>query len=485
MDDVLRGLRSVVLTMCLVAPLAGATPAAGGGADDPAFAQGLQWGLDRIGAPGAWSQARGAGVTIAIVDSGADLGHEDFVNEDKTSQIAGHTSCVGSGGTASGCKGSGQDDNGHGTHVAGIAAAATGNSRGVAGVAPDAKLLIVKVLQNEAGCDRREGDCVAEGSPADVAAGIRWAVDHGATVINLSLGNTRQSVFGPSFADAIDDAWARGAVPVVAAGNDFLLPSGFSNEPAIVVAATTRSDTKAEYSNTTGSPVNVVGDARWGVAAPGGEGDADQQSCETKPNGVISTYFDPRYGANQYACVAGTSMAAPHVSGAIAVLLSQGLSPQQAVDRLLATADDIGPKGKDTTFGAGRINLSRAVGTGPTSTTVGGGGGGTGGGGGGGSTGGGGGGGTGGSSGGGTTPSTAPGQPATTVPGVKPGSVLAPELAGGESAGGELTSTGSGPKSASADDPALLVLLAVAGILGSGGATAWWLLRGARRSAPV
>jgi subtilisin family serine protease len=344
--------------------LAAAVPAHAGGSapDDPAFEQGLQWSLERIGAPGAWARATGEGVTIAVVDSGVDLRHEDL-----EPKLAGDVSCIGAAGSPSACTGSGQDDNGHGTHVAGIALAVAGNARGIAGVAPDARLLAVRVLENS--CDGGD-DCTAIGSADDVAAGIRWAADHGADVINLSLGGgTIQGVLGCAFCDAVEYAWAKGAVPVIAAGNDSALPSGFSDEHALVVTATTRADARASYSNASSG---LLREARWPVSAPGGEAETDADDCATggTPKGILSTYW-VQGQRDAYACQAGTSMAAPHVSGAIAVLLSRGLDPQAAVDRLLATSHDLGPPGRDDQFGVGRIDLGRAVGTAPggTSTT--------------------------------------------------------------------------------------------------------------------
>jgi subtilisin family serine protease len=212
--------------------------------------------------------------------------------------------------------------------------------------------------------------CTATGSADDVAAGIRWAVDHGADVVNLSLGGgTIQGVLGCAFCDAVEYAWARGAIAVVAAGNDSALPSGFSDEHAVVVTATTRADSRASYSNASSG---LLREARWPVSAPGGEAETDPDDCATggTPKGILSTFWmEGRRDA--YACQAGTSMAAPHVSGALAVLLSRGLAPQAAVDRLLATAQDLGPPGRDGQFGVGRIDLGRAVGTQPggTSTT--------------------------------------------------------------------------------------------------------------------
>ena len=354
-----RPARSLVAATCALVALSVA-PASAAVVNDPAFTQGLQWGLERIDAPPAWEKGTGKGVTIAIVDSGAELRHEDLRD-----QIVGQVSCVGAAGDPGDCSGSAQDDNGHGTHVAGVAAAATNNGRGVAGVAPDADLLIVRALEHDCSL----GPCTASGTSSDVSAGIRWAVDEGADVINLSLGGGEvQSTRGCSFCDAIEYAWSKGAIAVVAAGNDTDLPSGFSNEHAVVVTATTREDTKASYSNTSSG---IVRSARWPVAAPGGEAESDPADCGTggTPKGVVSTYWVAGQ-SDQYACLAGTSMAAPHVSGALAVLLSTGRSPQSAIDQLLATAKDLGPPGRDDTFGYGRIDLAKATGTTSTPTTI-------------------------------------------------------------------------------------------------------------------
>jgi subtilisin family serine protease len=327
--------------------VAAAAPAHAAGGRDPALAQGLQWNLERIGAPQAWPRGTGAGVTIAIVDSGVDADHEDL-----TDQVARSVSCIGADGDPRRCRSGGADDDGHGTHVAGIAGAAADNGRGVAGVAPGAALLSVKALEHT--CDL-VGSCTASGTAADVIAAIHWATDQGADVINLSLGSTAQAVLGPSFAEAVRYAWSRGAIPVVAAGNGYVLSSGFRDEPAVVVTATTREDTEAPYAS-------GVGEARWGIAAPGGSTGDTAASCATggRPIGVLSTFW--RSGRHdEYACLAGTSMAAPHVSGALAILLGAGFSPQRAVERVLGTAKDLGSNGRDTTFGWGRLDLTAAT----------------------------------------------------------------------------------------------------------------------------
>jgi hypothetical protein len=241
--------------------------------------------------------------------------------------------------------------------VAGIAAAATDNGRGVAGTAPAARLIVVRALRHSCGVPGVASTCTASGTAADVEAGIRWAADRGATVINLSIGDTAQSVLGPAFAEALRYAWAAGSIPVVAAGNDIVLSSGFRDEPAVVVSAVARDGQAASYSN-------GVGEARWALAAPGGESERDTSAAcgnDGPPNGILSTFFQGDRPDVKYACQAGTSMAAPHVAGALAILRSAGLSPQEAVDRLLATAADRGRPGRDATYGAGLLDLAKAV----------------------------------------------------------------------------------------------------------------------------
>lgn len=309
-----RIVRSFAVAIALVLFL----PFTASASNDPFFPE--QWGLATIGAEAAWSQGRGGGTVIAVIDTGVDLNHEDL-----SGKIMPGRSFVGN---------SVQDDNGHGTHVSGIAAAATGNSTGVAGVAPDARILPIKVLN---------GDGV--GTVTDVAAGIRFAADSGADVINLSFGEASTSVdLAPNFTDAIRYAWSKGSIPVVASGNDFVRSSNFTSEPVIVVTASSRTDTRPSYAS-------GVGGAQWGLAAPGGDG----STCVPE-TGIVSTYAQ-----NSYACLVGTSMSVPHVSGAAAVLRGLGMSPAQAVAQLLSTADDLGAPGVDTTFGSGRLNLARAV----------------------------------------------------------------------------------------------------------------------------
>lgn len=303
--------------------------------NDPGYDR--QWALPAVGAAEAWDRGTGDGIRIAVVDTGVDLGHEDLAGK-----TTAHVSCIGARGDPTQCTGSGQDDHGHGTHVAGIAAAATFNGRGVAGVAPNARIMAVRVLQ-------RDDTGQASGRASDVRAGIVWAVDHGAHVVNLSLSEEViiREILGSSLAEAVRYAWDRGVVTVVAAGNSqSLFGSGYGNLPAVVVTATNRGDTQASYATD-------VGDARWGMAAPGGEGDGVETA-------ILSTWWEKDVD-HTYAAAAGTSMAAPHVAGAAAVLRSLGLSPQATVNRLLDTASDIAPAGHDSRTGAGLLDVAAAT----------------------------------------------------------------------------------------------------------------------------
>ncbi len=312
--------------------------------DDPYYAA-EQWNLPQINAPAAWDLTTGlVTITIAIVDSGVDLSHPDladkivpgydFVNEDILAQ----------------------DDDGHGTHVAGIAAAATNNALGIAGVAWGARIMPVKVL-----------DDVGSGSYSDVAAGITWAADHGARIINLSLGGPGSSQL---LQEAVDYAYGLGALVVAAAGNDYLAGSPV-NYPAacdnvVGVAATNDQDDHASYSSA-GSWVDI--------AAPGGD---PAGASDTDPrHWIMSTYW--RAGQAQtfevsetskvspavalYERNAGTSMASPHVAGLAALVWSRhlGWTPDQVAWAIESTARDRGAAGRDDRFGWGRIDAHAAV----------------------------------------------------------------------------------------------------------------------------
>jgi thermitase len=325
----------------------------------PAFAAqylGDQWGLSVIGAPTAWQHGTGGGVRIGIIDTGVDLAQQDLQGK-----VVAQNYFVSQ--PSSGCETSppanpAQDDNGHGTHVSGIAAAS--GAVGVSGVAPGASLVVAKVL-----------DCTGAGQYSDVVAGINWAVQAGAKVINLSLGNApigglvdTSNIEGSPLGTALQNAWNSGAVPVIAAGNNSdglfgLGDANYSGVPAVVVAAT-GSPQNGEQGQLA-SYSNGVNEAQWGVAAPGGDdpnGPSPATCGQYDPYEILSTYWTASQPTNCYATDEGTSMATPFVSGTVALLLSHGVSASQAVQTLLGTANHSVSCGSDC---SGLVNAAAAV----------------------------------------------------------------------------------------------------------------------------
>jgi subtilisin len=273
-----------------------------GGAVQPP--QQLPWGVDRIDAEWAWDASRGAGVNVAVIDTGIDGSHPDLLDN-----VKGGVNFVRKGWRPPD-PGAWADDNGHGTHVAGIIAAED-NDIGVVGVAPLASLYAVKVL-NKSG----------SGYISDIIAGIEWAVDNGMDVANMSLG-TNSDV--QSFHDACDAAADAGLLLVAAAGNDggaVDYPGAYSS--VIAVAATDINDARASWSSY--GPEVLL-------AAPGVS--------------VLSTWK-----GGGYKTISGTSMAAPHVTGTLALNLSANLA---------ASADDLPPTGYDVYTGYGLVDAEEAV----------------------------------------------------------------------------------------------------------------------------
>lgn len=291
------------------------------------------WGLDQVRAEETWSTSTGEGTVVAVVDTGVDLGHPDlqgrlvpgatFVCDE------GHEGSCGDG-SWKGTDGEGQEPDAHGTHVAGTIAASADNSEGVAGVAPDAKIMPIKVLED------------GSGQNADIAAGIRWAADNGADVVNLSLGGLPGtqlfSILGldTTTKEAIQYAREQGTLTVAAAGNTSTL---LCNDPAfssdsICVGATDRKAQKSYFSEL---PVTFRGK---GVAGPGGSGRLLGGPCSddilsTVPRGTGS---DECGEGKDYAAFAGTSMATPHVAGVAALLYSQGRDMANVEQAILSTA---------------------------------------------------------------------------------------------------------------------------------------------------
>jgi len=290
--------------------------------DDPYFAA-KQWDLQKVQAPAAWDLSRGsADVWIAAIDSGIDYQHPDrpadlwlgfdFYNSDADPY----------------------DDFGHGTHVAGIAAAATDNGAGIAGLCPACGVLVVKALGAN-----------GTGYVSDVADAIRYAAEAGKrygkrTIINLSLGGPYSQIE----ADAVSYAQSLGALVVAAAGNrgasapDY--PAAFTG--VLAVSATTPQDTPAYYSQ--------YGD----IAAPGGDGSAFG-------SGNVWSTVPTWYANPPYEVKAGTSMASPHAAGAagLAWSLFPRCTPDQLSAELLSTADI--PNGWQASYGTGRLNVDSAI----------------------------------------------------------------------------------------------------------------------------
>ncbi|MDP8942908.1 MAG: S8 family serine peptidase [Actinomycetota bacterium] len=301
--------------------------------------RGEQWGLTMIESDAAHALgATGAGATVAIVDSGVRFTHEDLLGQ------------LALPGADFVKDGRGFDDgNGHGTHVAGIVAANEGNTLGIASVAPGARVLPVRVLDDQ-----------GRGTDPNVAAGIRHAVDRGAHVINLSMGEDipfSALGIGGVVDQAIDYALDRRVVVVAASGNSGLpvcnQPSGQGR--LLCVGAVDRGGQKAAYSNFFGQGL--------GISAPGGSGTG------LPGEDILSTYIErptfsqplPPRSDSRYEELAGTSQAAPHVAGVAALLVARGLRGQDVVRRILATADDPPPAGPDPVYGAGIVNARRAV----------------------------------------------------------------------------------------------------------------------------
>lgn len=300
-----------------------ATPVAAPDGSDPLHGQ--QWGLASTRTVAAWSAATGRGTVIAVVDTGVDGTHPDLAG-----RLVPGVDLVDPGTPA----GVSVDPNGHGTHVAGIAAAATDNGVGISGTAPGAMIMPVRVL-----------DATGAGNDEVIAEGIAWAVANGADVINLSLAESgfvaRLSKNGPLNA-AIREADAAGVVVVAAAGNDGSRRQSYRiRVPVLVVNASSQDGTAATFSNT--------GDIR-AVAAPG------VGILSTAPTAPTTIWPD---GSAGYEPLDGTSMAAPLVAGIAAMLVEQGLSPAEVRDRIGATA--VNPSA-DPALGDGIVDAAAAVG---------------------------------------------------------------------------------------------------------------------------
>ncbi|MGH2358095.1 MAG: S8 family serine peptidase, partial [Candidatus Limnocylindria bacterium] len=288
--------------------------------NDPLSAN--QYSLDRMMVRDAWSLATGASTLVAVLDTGVQFGHPDLAGR----TVPGHD-FVNDDADAS-------DDNGHGTWVSGVIAANANNGIGGAGVSWSDLILPVKIMS-----------ATGTGYTSDLTAGIMYAADRGARVINMSVGGFPYSQLT---LDAVDYAWSRGAVLFGAAGNnareEVFYPASYGN--VLSVSATQLDDELSSWSSH--GPLNDL-------SAPGAS--VLTTNCEA---------CKPAEGG-PYTYISGTSFAAPNAAAVAALILARnpGWTNRQVVDQLLATADDLGYPGWDSRYGYGRVNAYRALGGAP------------------------------------------------------------------------------------------------------------------------
>ena len=292
--------------------------------NDPYYS--YQWHMQNLKVEEAWKVTKGKGVVVAVVDTGVSVGEDgffklapgyDFVDDDTTPE----------------------DGNQHGSHVAGTIAQKADNGIGVVGVAPEATIMPVRVLGDDGG-----------GSNTWVANGIIWAVDHGANIINLSLGSSQNSEV---VADACAYAYEHDVTVIAATGNDGYVD--YIGYPAalpttIAVGSVDAQNVVAFYSNQ-GNEIDLVAPGGDSGVYTNGDGQGDGVVQETVQDGQWGYYF-----------LQGTSMATPHVAGVAALLYAQGVTKPDQIRKLMVnTADDLGAKGWDSVYGNGFVNPVKAL----------------------------------------------------------------------------------------------------------------------------
>ncbi len=284
--------------------------------NDPDYSQ--QWNFQSINVEAAWEETKGAGVTVAVVDTGVsrvpDLKQTEFVQG---------YDFVHDGVEA-------PDDVGHGTHVAGTIAQSTNNNYGVAGIAYDAKIMPLKVLAADGG-----------GTVSDIAEAIKFAADRGADIINLSLGGAGESQL---LEEAVNYAYDRGVFVVAAAGNENRNSSSYpARYPKVLsVAALDSAGKKAEYSNF-GAGVDI--------SAPGGGGEGR----------ILQNTIDPETGEPIFASFQGTSMASPHVAGVAALIRAAGVEEPEQIGQILRESARAVTDDTLNHYGAGQLDAGAAV----------------------------------------------------------------------------------------------------------------------------
>ena len=319
-----------------------------------------EWDMHVIGVANAWGYALPGNsvppnanalgrpdVPIAVVDSGADVLHPELRGKIVRAQ------CY-MNGTSSDFV---TDEFGHGTPVAGVAAADTNNGIGLVGVGFRSPLMIYKVIGAQ-----------GVAFTADVAAAINDAVAHGARVVNLSLGSTSDD---PTEHNAVENAIASGVVVVASTGNEGVDRIDFpARDPGVIAVGSSELNEKTRaITEAVASYSNFGTSGNWGLVAPGGSADVMSDylqsiytiaSSQAPGSSDLTCTPDPVYGSGIDDCRTkffGTSIATPHVAGAAALLLSVGVPASNVAQLLCRTADDIG----DSRQGCGRLNVYRAM----------------------------------------------------------------------------------------------------------------------------
>ncbi len=297
--------------------------------NDPRY--GEQWNLQMVGAEEAWKKSRGKGIVVAVIDTGVSAGP---TKKGKPVRDFGTTKMV-AGYDFVSKDSDPYDDHGHGTHVAGTVAESTNNNEGVAGLAFEASIMPLKVLSAQ-----------GSGSSGDIANAIRWAADHGANVINMSLGSNMPSEV---IRNACKYAKKKNVVIVCAAGNGFGEPVGYpaAFPECIAVSSVGPSGNLAFYSSY-GKQV--------ALAAPGGD------TTNGPQDGILqNTNFPEDQGGkgDDYYFFQGTSMASPHVAAVAALIEAQGVTDAARVKEILTSSAT--PKGEKIKYGAGILSASGAT----------------------------------------------------------------------------------------------------------------------------